>query len=186
MSATPVDFAARYRTLAAAFTTRVDAVRPDQWDLPSTCSDWKVRDLVVHVATTEHAMLEPVHIEASRSVDADTDPAGAWHEVRGIIQCVLDDPDQASRRYDGMFGTTTVGQTINDFGGFDLVVHGWDLARSTGQDDTMPPDEVESVLAMTESLGDMLRTSGVCGPEVEVATDATPQQRLLGRLGRTA
>lgn len=49
----------------------------------------------------------------------------------------------------------------------------------------MPAAEVESVLAMTDSLGDMLRTSGVCGPELPVGADATPQQRLLGRLGRT-
>lgn len=185
MSSTPVDVAARYRTLAAAFTDKVEAVGADQWGLPSTCADWKVRDLVAHVATTEHHMLEPVHIDAPLNKNAETDPAGAWQAVRGIIQGVLDDPEKAGLEYDGMFGTTTVGQTINDFGGFDLVVHGWDLARSTGQDDTMPTAEVEILLAMTESLGDMLRTPGVCGPEVPVGPDATPQQRLLARLGRT-
>lgn len=50
----------------------------------------------------------------------------------------------------------------------------------------MPPDEAEKVLVTTDSLGDMLRTSGVCGPEIPVGADATPQQRSLGRLGRTA
>jgi uncharacterized protein (TIGR03086 family) len=185
MSTPPVDFAARYRALSAAFTSKVDAVGSDQWDLPSTCADWKVRDLVAHVVTSEHNMINRVHIEAPSSIDAGTDPAGAWHEVRDIVQGVLDNPAQAGLEYDGMFGTTTVGQTVNDFGGFDLLVHGWDLARSTGQDDTMPAAEVENVLALTESLGDMLRTPGVCGPEVPVGPDATPQQQLLARLGRT-
>lgn len=184
MPTTTTDVADRYRTLAAAFTSKVEAVRPDQWNLPSTCAEWNVRELVSHVATTEHNMLEPVHIDAPLHVDADTDPVGAWHEVRGIIQGVLDDPAQSVLEYTGLFGTTTVGKTINDFGGMDLVVHGWDLARSTGQDDTMPVGEVERVLAMTDSLGEMLRTSGVCGPEVPVGPDATAQQRLLGRLGR--
>lgn len=186
MSRTPVDFADRYRTLSAEFTGKVEAIRPDQWDLPSTCAEWSVRDLVRHVVTTEHDMLKPVHIDAPRSTDVDTDTVAAWHELRGIIQGVLDDPDQAGLEYDGLFGTTTVGKTINDFGGFDLVVHGWDLAHSTGQDDAMPADEVETILVLSDSLGDMLRTSGVCGPEVPVGPDATPQQRLLGRLGRTA
>ena len=36
----------------------------------------------------------------------------------------------------------------------------------------------------TEALGDNLRTSGVCGPEVPVADDAPLADRLLGRLGR--
>jgi uncharacterized protein (TIGR03086 family) len=186
MSRTTADFATRYRTLAAAFTGKVEAVRDGQWDLPSTCADWNVRDIVRHVITTEHAMLERVDIDVPLTADVDTDPVGAWHELRDVVQGVLDDTAKASLEYEGMGGTTTVGQTINDFGGFDLVVHGWDLAHSTGQDDTMPADEVEAVLEMSESLGDLLRSSGSCGPEIEVGPDAGPQQRLLARLGRTA
>lgn len=186
MATTPVDPASRYRSLAAAFTSTVEGVRPDQWDLQSTCAEWNVRDIVRHVITTESDMLGRVHIDSALSVDVDTDPVGAWHELRDVVQGVLDDPAKAGLEYEGMAGTTTVGQTVNDFGGFDLVVHGWDVAHSTGQDDTMPVEEVESTLAMTDALGDMLRTSGVCGPEVPVGPDATAQERLLGRLGRTA
>jgi len=111
MTTTTVDFDARYRTFAAAFTSKVEAVHPDQWDLPSPCAEWSVRDLVTHVLTSEHDMLNPVHTEAPLSIDATLDPAGAWREVRDLIQDVLDDPDRAGLEYDGMFGTTTVGQT---------------------------------------------------------------------------
>ena len=73
--------------------------------------------------------------------------------------------------------------TIDRFLGFDLVVHGWDLARATGQDETMDPAEVERIWGMAESLGDNLRRSGVCGPEIPVSGDAPLQDRLLGAAG---
>ena len=74
--------------------------------------------------------------------------------------------------------------TIDRFLGFDLVVHGWDLARATGQDETIAPARVEEIWGMAQGLGDNLRRAGVCGPAVPVADDAPLQDRLLGLLGR--
>ncbi len=39
----------------------------------------------------------------------------------------------AERGYDGYFGRTTIAATMTDFYGWDLVVHGSDIARATGQ-----------------------------------------------------
>lgn len=69
--------------------------------------------------------------------------------------------------------------------GLDLLVHGWDIARATGQDETLPAQEVHRVYGDALSLGDNLRLDGVCGPAVEVPDDASEQDRLLGLLGRT-
>jgi hypothetical protein len=65
-------------------------------------------------------------------------------------------------------------------------VHRWDLARATGltSHEAMPPDEVPRALEIGRSLGDNLRQSGACGPEVDVADDADEQARLLAFLGR--
>ncbi len=67
----------------------------------------------------------------------------------------------------------------------DLLVHGWDIARATGQDETLPAHEVTRVYADAVSLGDNLRSEGVCGPAVEVPDDASDQDRLLALMGRT-
>ena len=48
----------------------------------------------------------------------------------------------------------------------------------------MSKAEVERIWDMAESLGENLRRSGVCGPEVPVPADAPLQDRLLGALGR--
>jgi uncharacterized protein (TIGR03086 family) len=64
-------------------------------------------------------------------------------------------------------------------------VHGWALARATGQDAALPADEVERLLGFVEQLGSStMRENGVTGPEVEVPADAPKQDRLLGILGR--
>ena len=73
----------------------------------------------------------------------------------------------------------------------DLVLHGWDLARATGQDDTIDPDDVERMWPSAHTIGEEMRTPNffgpgivVYGPEVEVAADAPLQDRLLGAIGR--
>jgi uncharacterized protein (TIGR03086 family) len=112
------------------------------------------------------------------------DPLGAFRSARADIEKVLDDPALADSEYDGMLGRTSVGHTIDRFLGFDLVVHGWDLARATGQDATIDPAHVERIWTAAQGLGENLRRPGVCGPEVPVPADAPLQDRLLGLLGR--
>ena len=98
---------------------------------------------------------------------------------------VLDDSALADTEYDGAFGRTKVSATIDQFLGFDLVVHGWDLARATGQDETIPEPEIDRILAFVEQLGtDVMQENGVTGPEVAVPADASKQDRMLGLLGR--
>ena len=99
---------------------------------------------------------------------------------------MLDDPALADTEYDGQFGRTTrSSDTIDQFMGFDLVVHGWDLARATGQDETIDPAEVERTWeAVVGSSARTMREYGVTGPEVDVPPDASKQDRLLGLLGR--
>lgn len=175
----------RYRSLAAEFSRRVEAVPADRWENPSPCAGWTARDLLRHLIESHRNMpgFAGITVEFTRSVD--DDPVGAWHEARVTMQALLDDPAIAEREYDGYFGRTTLQQTIDKFLGFDLLVHGWDLARATGQDETLPPAEVERVYADAQQLGDTLRRSGACGPPVTIPDAAPLQDRLLAYLGRT-
>jgi uncharacterized protein (TIGR03086 family) len=178
------DIADRYRRLAAAFAAKIEAVPPDAWTSPTPCSDWDVRALVGHVVGVHGMMLGFIGRDASPGPDVEEDPAGAFASARADIETVLDDPELAATEYDGALGRTNIAATVDRFLDFDLVVHGWDLARATGQDETIDDAEVARIWKDTEALGDNLRRSGVCGPEVPVADDAPLADRLLGRLGR--
>jgi uncharacterized protein (TIGR03086 family) len=66
----------------------------------------------------------------------------------------------------------------------DVFMHTWDLARGTGQDDRLDPDECAALAAGMESMEEIIRSSGQYGPRVPVPDDADAQTRMLGFIGR--
>ena len=178
------EIADRYRELADAFEAKITRVRPEQWTSRSPCDDWDARGVVGHVVEVHGMLLGTADRRLGPAPSVEDDPLGAFRSARADIEKVLDDPALAEREYDGVLGRTSVGRTIDEFLGFDLVVHGWDLARATGQDETIEPAYVERVWTAAKGFDENLRRPGVCGPEVPVPADASPQDRLLGLLGR--
>ncbi len=65
-------------------------------------------------------------------------------------------------------------------------MHGWDLARATGQDDSLDPDAVALLLPWVHASADLLAGSGAFGSPVDSGAGAPDDARLLGLLGRTA
>jgi uncharacterized protein (TIGR03086 family) len=189
------EIAGRYRRHADAFERKVVAVRPEQWANQSPCEAWDARGVVGHIVVMHGVMLRPLDRELSSAPSVADDPVGAFRAARADIEAVLDDPALADRECDTPNGRMTVEQQIGDVVSDDLVLHGWDLARATGQDDTMDPDDVERLWSITTAIPPELmeryRTPGafgpgveVYGPEVKVSEDAALQDRLLGLIGR--
>ncbi len=174
----------RYGRLAATFAAKVAAVGEESWDRPTPCEGWTVRDLVGHVVGTQAMFLGFVGRELGEIPSVDDDPVAAWSAARAVVQGDLEDPERATAGFEGFQGPTTFEAAVNRFLCFDLVVHGWDLARATGLDEAIDPAEVEQVRVQAEAFGDTIRSPGAFGPEVEVRGDADAQARLLAFLGR--
>jgi uncharacterized protein (TIGR03086 family) len=185
----------RYRRHADAFERKVAAAGPDQWSNQSPCEDWTARDVVGHIIDMHAVMLRPLGRSLSPAPLLKDDPMGAFKSARADIQAVLDDPASAGTECDTPNGRMTVEQQIDQVISDDMVLHGWDLARATGQDDTMEPADVERMWSSTSALPkevlEMLRTPEafgpgvkVFGPEVSVPENAPLQDRLLGLIGR--
>jgi uncharacterized protein (TIGR03086 family) len=100
------------------------------------------------------------------------------------VAAVLSRDGVAEREYDGYFGRTTIGATMADFYGWDLVVHGSDIARATGQEWSVSDEEAAALHATADGWGDALHSDGVCAEAVPVPEDASASDRLLARLGR--
>jgi uncharacterized protein (TIGR03086 family) len=69
----------------------------------------------------------------------------------------------------------------------ELVLHGWDLARSTGQPFSCDDESTQAVLAFTAAMsepGAADSRRGLFGPVVEVPPEAAAFDRALGFAGR--
>jgi uncharacterized protein (TIGR03086 family) len=69
----------------------------------------------------------------------------------------------------------------------ELLTHGWDLARATGQDTNLAPEVAEETLGVVQSwYRDQPRGPGnAFGPEQPTPAIASPADRLAAYLGRT-
>ncbi len=111
------------------------------------------------------------------------DPAGQYEEARkatihaysqpGVLEGMLND------------GTVPVVQMLAIMFA-DQLVHGWDLAKCTGQDTTMPPDLAAAALQVLDGrIPDEARGPGKnFKAAVPVPDDSSDQDKLLAYLGR--
>ena len=180
------DVADRYRRLAADVTTTIEQVPPARWSSPSPCDGWTARDVVRHLVDAHGIFQGMVGRTLEPAPSVDDDVRAAWAAARDQMQADLDDPERAGQVYDGYFGRTTFGAAVDRFLGLDLLVHRWDLARATGLDERLDPDDVPGIWERARGFGDAIRTQGVCGPALEPPADADEQTRVLAFLGRRA
>ena len=180
---TPV--AAAYTAALEPLLAVVDAVPAGGWGAPTPCEGWAARDVVAHLVDTQREFLTGRGLDLGPAPDVAADPAGALRAHAGRVLAAIGDPAVADAPYDGFFGPTTLGGTLEQFYVWDLVVHRWDLATATGQDATLSDAELDRVESGAGSWGDALYTEGIC-TRIDAPADADRQARVLALLGRRA
>lgn len=187
------DTRAQYAVLAERLAVVADTVPPDAWDRPSPCQGWSAAEVLGHMQETQRSFLTERGIQAAVTSDApapetpepdDLSPAAAWRAHVDTMTASLAPAGVTEAGFDGFFGPTTVGEALLTFYGFDMIVHRWDIARSTGGDEAWSTEEQDQVEANMASFGPALHMEGICGPEIELPDDADRQQQLLARSGR--
>ena len=172
--------AGRWDALAKAFTARVEGTR--DWDAPAPCEGWTARDVVHHLTWMPGLYLGAV----GRPVpELPTEPVAQWHTIDAVVRELLADEALLAQETSTMAGQMTLGALIDMTGLMDLLVHTWDLARATGQDETLDAQECAAFLSGIEPMDAMIRSSGQFGPRVGVPDDADAQTRLIAFTGRT-
>ena len=175
-----------HRRIAGAFMATVEGTAPAAWDNPAPPDGWVARDVVRHLVEWLPAFLEgATGITLPVGPSVDDDPVGAWRAQTEAVQALLDDPDIAERVHDlPHIGTMPLGQAIDMIYTGDVFLHRWDLARATGQDETLDPDKCAAMLEGMLPMDDVLRQSGQYGPRVHVSDEADVQTKLLAFIGR--
>ncbi|MEH0982182.1 TIGR03086 family metal-binding protein [Micromonospora sp. CPCC 205556] len=163
----------------------VRAISDDQLDLPTPCPDYTVRDLANHLFdVVVNFQVLARHREVDWSTKADQLTEG-WRErfadeAARLVEAWAD-PAAEEGASPGM-GLPQ--RTVGLMGLVDLAVHGWDLARATGQSYRPAPEVTEAGHRFMDEMGPMGRQMGAFGAEVETGPGHTELDRLLGRCGR--
>lgn len=185
MSDHPVESTAqRHRRIAGRFGSAVAGVAVGDWQSPSPVAGWTARDVVGHLIEWSRSLLASgAGVEFPAVPSVTTDPAGAWAEHAAAVQALVDDPGDRELS-NPHTGEVPLAEAIDQFYTSDVLMHTWDLARATGQDDRLEEADCAALLAGMEPLEEVLRDSGQYGDRVPVPDDAPVQERLLGFIGR--
>ncbi len=179
--------AEEYREIAGRFTDLVEGVPDEQtWARQSPVAEWKARDVVRHLVEWFPGFLAGgAGITLPQGPDVDDDPVAAWQTMSKGVQAVLDDPASQTRMLvNPHIGEVPVPKAISNFFTGDVFMHTWDLARATGQDETLDPRRCALLLGGLQAYDDVLRSSGQYGPKVEMPDDADVQSKLIAFIGR--
>ncbi|MGW0876027.1 TIGR03086 family metal-binding protein [Streptomyces sp. NPDC002740] len=162
-------------------------VSPAAWDNPAPCEGWVARDVVRHLVEWFPAFLKSgTGVELPQGPSVDDDPVAAWTVHCDGVQALLDDPATAGKVLSNPhIGEVPLDQAVDRFYTADVFMHTWDLARASGQEETLDPVRCARMLDGMLPLDDVLRKSGQYGPRVEVPENADVQTRLLAFIGRT-
>ncbi len=171
----------RFTTIAAGFTSRIDAVSADAWNNDAPCEGWKARDVATHVINASYHFSGG---EPPASI-ADADLPAAWATARDAIASALADPEKAKAQTQSPFGPMPLEDVIGRLSCTDVLVHTWDLARAAGLDETLHAESVAGAFEGLKPMDAMIRMPGVFGPKIEVGADADLQTQFLSFLGRT-
>lgn len=173
-------------------TTRafLAGIGPDQWAQPSICSEWDVRALANHVVSGNFwvaPLVEGQSIEAvGDRLDGDllgSDPLAAYDASSAEAAAAFRAPGAMDAMVAVSYGPVP-GSVYCGHRFLDVLIHGWDLAESTGQDTNLPEDLVEACWEVVAPQRELLERSGMFGTERSVAPDADRQSQLLAVLGR--
>ncbi len=181
------------RAIASTKTVLAN-VKPDQLDDTTPCQSWKVRDLINHfVGGTYFFAAVAKNGEPPQGDGGDRDftegdlnatYAAGGAEAVGAFKA----PGVMEKTLKLPFGELP-GAAFVMIAAADEFVHGWDLARATGQPTAdLDPQLAEQLLAFArENIPEQFRgADGAApfGPMVDVPADAPAADRLAGFMGR--
>ena len=177
---------------ASAWTA--DKVRgaQDQLDAPTPCTDWTVRRLVDHLLAGQTMFAEGPRggtvapPEGPPPELVGDDPAGQYEQARKETVAAYAEPGVMEGMVKG-FGGEVPAFVVLGIAFCDQLIHGWDLARATGQDTTMPPEFAALGRQLLDGrIDEASRGPGKnFGAAVPVPNDASYQDKLLAYCGRT-
>lgn len=184
-----MDLATLHRRTVETWTDRLNGVDPDQWDAPTPCTEWSVRDLVNHVVGEDRWTVPLVRggtiEEVGDSLDGDLlgdGPQDAAREAAEDAVAAVAERLPAGGKVHLSYGDEEIEEYVRQLAG-DHLIHAWDLAAATGGSTVLDPELVDEVAGWFADRESSYREGGAVGARGRSAGD--PQSELLAAFGRS-
>ena len=168
----------------------IAGTRPDQMAGATPCDEWTVQALINHnikVSQSFHGMMtggggvDPFAVSGPLPSEG---AVAAFESSTGALLEAIKAPGAVEKVVKAPFGEMPGGQLIMiPFA--DLLIHKLDLAKATGQDNSLDSSMSDACYALLAPMMQGMRSGGNFGPEVSVPAGAIIQDKLLGITGRT-
>jgi len=184
----------KYRRAQDGLDAVLAAVHPEQWDTPSACTEWTVRDIAGHVIWGQHqmrawAMGEDYTQRAGAPGSphpaemAGEDPVATWRAARQASLATLTEEALGQTTSITGIGEVPLAAVVTLLI-TDHVAHTWDIGHALGMDVRLDPELI--AVAFDWAQANVVRRPGFFGPELSPPENADEQTRMLGYLGRAA
>lgn len=159
----------------------IAGVAADQLAAPTPCTEWDVRTLLDHLIGGTWMFAAAI---GGPSDDDSTAPdADRFRGAADALLAALHEPGALDRTAQLPIGPVP-GYALVGIALLDVLVHGWDVAKATGQNTAVADPLAETVLAVaTQAVGPEMRGVYFADP-VPIDEHARPVDRLVGYLGR--
>jgi uncharacterized protein (TIGR03086 family) len=177
-----MDQLAAHQRAQDAFSGVLAHVQPPQLDAATPCPEWNVRDLIEHVIGGN----ERVAIRAGLHTQPPARPGGlleAHRATAAAAQAVFAAPNGMTAIFDLPIGRVP-GSTFIWIRTTDALVHGWDLAKATGQPTGLDPELATWLLAASRQRMTGSLRGAVFGDPQPCDRDRPPADQLAAFLGR--
>jgi uncharacterized protein (TIGR03086 family) len=166
-------------------------VTDDELNGPTPCRRLSLRDLVAHVGGLAPAFTAAARKEFGELTDTppvegvplDADWRTAYPARLAELARAWQDP----AAWEGMSragGVDFPGEVAGIVALTEVVIHGWDVARASGQGYDVDPASLEAVLPHVTAIAAEGPVEGLFGPAVPVADDAPTLDRVIALSGR--
>jgi uncharacterized protein (TIGR03086 family) len=176
------------RRAALGTAAVIDATSRDQYASPTPCHGWTVHDLLAHLIAGNVKYVEigrgKEWARGAPDVVLDDDPGAMYRRTGDVMLEAWEQPGVLDRDTALPVGRGRAELALYLHLG-ETLVHGWDLARATGQLGPWDSEVVEACLAQFKSWLPAQRPAGSPFSDAgAVSPDAAPIDRLAAYLGR--
>jgi len=180
-----MDGAQQLKEVVPLLTRLIDRITPEQYDAPTPCTTFTVAGVLEHMVAGATAYAPVFRGEAAPAgPDLEGDVRVRWRSAMADLLSAVHADGAQERTVQAPFGEVP-GAVFARFVAFDGLVHGWDLARATGQEYAPREELVAAVDSFArQALAPQMRDGDTFKNETEAGEAATPMERLAAFSGR--